>query len=79
MFDTALLFFGVGISIGMMIAIVVGVILAVPVALIFLHGVYEVIIAPIVKGLWEGFIVKKMQENLVVSQKSITFALANEK
>lgn len=26
-----------------------------------------------------GFIVKKMRENLVVSQKSITFALANEK
>ena len=54
MFDTALLFFGVGISIGMMIAIVVGAILAIPVALIFLHGVYEVIIAPIAKGFWEG-------------------------
>lgn len=55
MFDTALLFFGVGISIGMMISIVTGVILALPVALIFLHGVYEVIIAPISKGIWEGF------------------------
>lgn len=50
MFDTALLFFGVGISIGMMIAIVVGAILAIPIALFFLHGVYEVIIAPISKG-----------------------------
>ncbi|MEG1159220.1 MAG: hypothetical protein RSC56_03775 [Acidaminococcaceae bacterium] len=54
-FDTALTFLGLGMVIGGMIFLLIGAILAIPIALFFLHGVYEVIISPIAKGLWEGF------------------------
>lgn len=48
--DVTLAFLGFGITLGMMLVLVVAAILAIPITLIFLHGVYEVIIAPIVKG-----------------------------